>query len=325
MTTAAARKPRFERRPRELPAFEMTPRDEAIVRLIARHRFARSTDIIKLIGAMYPGSSPKKILERLHFLFHSNYISRPRVQLEPYRAGAGSQPLVYILGNRGADLLASKFAMRRSAVDWTAKSRTASRGEVEHALETTDFVVALELACRRSGHLDVIYFDEILKTIAPPKTRESPRPYFWPVTADWQGREATVYVIPDKIIGIRNRHREVGHDQKFFFIEIDRGTQPVVRSNLAQSSILRKLIGYGTTYRDDLHKTVYNLPNFRVLTITTGRKRIENIIDAHDQHTKTLCSPKLFLFAPRPDLLAAPDFFAYPWVDAAGSPVRLLD
>jgi hypothetical protein len=47
---------------------------------------------------------------------------------------------------------------------------------------------------------------------------------------------------------------------------------------------LRKLIGYGTTYRDDHHKRVYNLPNFRVLTVTTGRKRIENIITAHRHH-----------------------------------------
>jgi hypothetical protein len=62
-----------------------------------------------------------------------------------------------------------------------------------------------------------------------------------------------------------------------------------------------------------------------VLTVTTGRKRIENIIAAHEAHTKTLCSPKLFLFAARPELLAAPDFFEHKWLDAEGQAHRLLD
>jgi hypothetical protein len=46
---------------------------------------------------------------------------------------------------------------------------------------------------------------------------------------------------------------------------------------------------------------------------------------AHQKYTRTLASPKLFLFADRPGLLTAPDFFAYPWLDAAGEEHRLLD
>lgn len=33
-------------------------------------------------------------------------------------------------GNAGIDLLAEQFAFRRAAVDWTAKARTAKRGEI---------------------------------------------------------------------------------------------------------------------------------------------------------------------------------------------------
>lgn len=54
-----------------------------------------------------------------------------------------------------------------------------------------------------------------------------------------------------------------------------------LRTTLAQSSLLRKLIGYGLTCRWDYHKHVYGLPNFRVLMIVASRKRIESLIDAY--------------------------------------------
>jgi hypothetical protein len=102
-------------------------------------------------------------------------------------------------------------------------------------------------------------------------------------------------------------------------------TMPVVRNTLSQSSIVRKLIGYGATYKGEHHKRVYGLPNFRVLTVVPGRKRIDTIIDAYRQHAASFASPRLFLFAERAGLLSGPDFFEYQWLDAAGERHRLLD
>ena len=70
--------------------------------------------------------------------------------------------MLYCIGNAGADLLTSKHGFRRTAVDWTSKARTASRGELEHAAEVADFLAAFEIACRGREHLDTIHFDEIL-------------------------------------------------------------------------------------------------------------------------------------------------------------------
>ena len=120
---------------------------------------------------------------------------RPKAQLENYRAGARSSAMLYCIGNAGADLLTSKFGFRRTAVDWTPKARTATRGELEHAAETSDFLTAFELACRRRGHLDAIHFDETLQTLAA-ATRESARPYHWAVRHRTEGKE--IYVIPDR-------------------------------------------------------------------------------------------------------------------------------
>jgi hypothetical protein len=68
-----------------------------------------------------------------------------------------------------------------------------------------------------------------------------------------RGASKRFYVIPDRVFGIRDLTRSGDRAVKFFAYERDRGTMPVVRSNLAQSSILRKLIGYGATHRSGLH------------------------------------------------------------------------
>lgn len=100
---------------------------------------------------------------------------------------------------------------------------------------------------------------------------------------------------------------------------------PVVRPSLEKSSLLRKLIGYGFTHEDELHKQFYGLPNFRVLGVVPTRQRINTIIAAHKQHTKDLVPAALCLFADRRGLLDSEDFFAYTWTDAGGASRRLLD
>jgi hypothetical protein len=327
MTVATERKPRFERKATAIPrGFRITDRDEQIVLIVAHHKIARSTHIIPLIQAAHPGASEQGILRRLQGLYHARYLSRPHAQLETYRAGAGSQPIAYMLGNHGADLVARNHGFRRSVVDWTAKARTATRGEIEHSIETTDFMVALDLACRRRGSLELVHFDEILRELAPPATRASARPYHWPVSAAWQGSEHELYVIPDKIFGIRDRTRAGDRAVKFFAYERDRGSMPVVRSNLAQSSILRKLIGYGATHRAGLHTAIYGLPNFRVLTEAPGGQRVANMItEGYQHHLSHIYPPGLFLFTDRRSLFSAEDFLEHHWLDGAGERHRLID
>jgi hypothetical protein len=323
MASVAARKPRYQRA--DIPRFELTERDTQILRLVARHHFIRSKQIIAVLTALSPGSSAQQILRRLELLFHGAYLSRPQAQSERYRVGGGSEPMTYCLGNRGSDLLAERFSFRRAAVDWTAKARTAKRGEIEHALEVTDFMVALELACSRRKTLRIIHLDEIVNSIAPSATKENPKPYFWPVSVRWRGKESVIHPIPDKIFGIQDLSRPEGRNRKFFFVEVDRGTMPVVRIELTKTSFVRKLLAYGNTYQRDLHTEIYGFPNMRVLTVTRGRQRINSIIAAHQEHTWQLCSPTLFLFADRASLLGTEQFFDFPWIDAAGRRHGLLD
>src|SRR3990172_12866914 len=105
MTTSVTTQPSVPRRKRrfvrETPdPFQLTERDIKLIRLVAQHRFLRSTHLSELAQAPH-----KKVCDRLTSLFHAGYLDRPRAQFDHYREGGGSSPMVYALGNRGAQLL----------------------------------------------------------------------------------------------------------------------------------------------------------------------------------------------------------------------------
>ena len=88
-TDVAANPPRRKRRfVREPPdPFQLTERDMALIRLVAQHRFLRSTHLSDLCQAPH-----KKVCNRLTSLFHAGYLDRPRGQFEAFRDGVVQRP-----------------------------------------------------------------------------------------------------------------------------------------------------------------------------------------------------------------------------------------
>ena len=138
-----ARRARFRRD--NPPPMRLTDDDLSAIRHVAKHRFLRSTRLIALLHR-----PTKKFLERLAALYHNGYLDRPRAQLD-YYATAGSAPIVYALGNKGAAILAELDGAERAKVDWTDKNRTAGRLFIEHTLLTADLMVSAEIAARRTA------------------------------------------------------------------------------------------------------------------------------------------------------------------------------
>src|SRR6266404_4916083 len=103
-TSEPLRRPGF-RRASEPPPFRLTDDDVVMVRLLARHRFLRSTHIAALVGR-----SLDRTNDRLSRLFHAGYLDRPRAQLDYYPT-SGSAPMVYALANRGARLLIERYGI----------------------------------------------------------------------------------------------------------------------------------------------------------------------------------------------------------------------
>jgi hypothetical protein len=300
--------PRF-RRASEPPAFRLTDDDIVIVRQLARYRFLRSTHIAALIGR-----SLDRTNDRLMRLFHAGYLDRPRAQLDYYPT-TGSSPLVYALADRGVRLLIERYGIDFANVEWSRKNREAGRPFIEHQLAVMDFYVGLERAVRDRADVRLIRPDEIAVAL-PERTRN---PFSLKVKVPKRGimRERTL--VPDLVFGLALADRSV----RYFMVEIDRGTMPVVRGNVMQTSFAEKMRAYLTAHAARQHERRFGWKSFRVLTVTTDYRRAQSMMEAlHALHVPHSPGAGLFLFATA-DELRTRDPLSHTWRDGSGRDVRL--
>jgi Replication-relaxation len=262
----------------------LTSRDLLILRAVHRHRLLRSTHLIALLDG-----SQQTTLRRLQLLFHHGYLDRPPAQLDWY--AQGSEPLVYALGSQGAAVLASE-GERGGALRWD-KNRNVSRQFLRHTLAVAEAMVAVEVACRDTEGVAFIRPEEVLAA-APEATRRLRMPFRWQVEVSEAGKLHRLGVEPDRVFGLHFKGEPEHRRWAYFFLEADRGTMPVTRKGLGQTSFRRKLLGYQETWRQGLHRRHLGLPNFRVLTVTTNEERMRNLVAA----CRSLGGgARLFLFA----------------------------
>lgn len=267
----ATRLPRFIRVPK-VSLIHLLERDREILRLIHRHRFLRSCHIITLWGG-----SKQQIVRRLQMLFHHGYVERPRAQLTYYDS-PGSRPIAYGLGNKGGAWLRREgFAVNADA--WNEKNNAIGRVFLDHALLVSDIMVALELACRKHG-VRLLYDDEL-----------SSDPFEWWVRI---AGGAKLGVVPDRVFALEYADKAGQVRRAYFFLEADRGTMPVIRKGLAQTSFFRKLLAYEATWANKVHQRHLGIHSFRVLTITIIPGRVQSLLQACSQLKR---GHGLFLFA----------------------------
>ena len=164
---------------------QLTPRDHTIIRLVHRHRFLRSHQIVVLLD----GSS-QQIVRRLQLLFHHGYLERPRAQLQYYERG-GSRSIAYGLGNKGGALLRQEFGLAVNSDSWSEKNNGVGRVFLEHALLVSEVMVSVELACRKHG-IRLLHDDEF----GPPVEH---RPFRWRVKLRTGVR---LGVMPDRVFAL---------------------------------------------------------------------------------------------------------------------------
>ena len=316
-TTTGHDKPRRTRYRRDTPpAMRLTDDDVAIIRHVWRHRFLCSTHVTRLMG----DRSAKKVIERLGALYHNQYLDRPRAQLD-YYATAGSAPMVYALGNRGAQVLAEHDAVDRASVDWTWKNRSAKRTFIEHTLMTADVMVAAECAPAARPGVELITAETIVAR-APETTRATRNPFRLTARVQVAGQLVDLAVVPDAVFGL---DFTVDRKRKYFFLEADRATMPIRRASLEQTSIHRKFLAYlAGGGSSNAFGTQLGIGNFRVLVVTTSTERRDSMIATLRQATGSAGS-RQFLFSDRDGLREAGDLLDHAWVSGKGDIVRLGD
>ena len=305
------RRPRF-RRAEQAPAFQLTDRDVEIVRQVARHRFLRSTHISRLIDAPH-----KKICERLTSLYHSGYLDRPRSQLEYHAQGGGSGHYVYALGHNGARLLGGHGGLTQPNIDWTRKNRNTTRQFLLHTLAIADVRIALTTACRANGGVTLQEPEHLFEGL-PDATRADRNPWCLRVRVQHHGAIEEIGLLPDYVFALilpDGRRRP-------YAVECDRGTMPVERSTLGQSSMLRKFLAYEGVRKQGIHTSRFGWKNFRVLIIPTNKERANNMC-ALLRRTPTAADSPLFLFGNH-GMLMQPDLLTASWMDGHGSSHPLI-
>ena len=297
------RRPRF-RRAEKLTPMRLTPRDEEILRAVFRHRFLRSNQIARIV----PGSR-QQLLRRLQSLYHHGYLERPRCQLDYFERG-GSRSMVYGLGNRGVAFLRRRENIPAHRLDWSVRNRSVRRLFLEHALLIAEVMLAFEETCRHRGNVRLLADDALP---LPDTTRRQREPFHWNVRFAGGGN---LGVIPDKVFALESDDGNGCVNRTLYFLEADRGTMPVQRAGLATSSIARKLLAYEATWKQGIHRSRFDIPRMRVLTVTTSAARLENLIAAAAELER---GRGLFLFATADSVSSAADLLALPWRNCDGS------
>jgi len=278
------RSPRFKRASTVDP-IKLTNRDLEIIRLVHRHQFLRSHQIISLVGG-----SLQQVLRRLKLLYQHGYLERPRAQLEYYQNG-GSRPMVYGLGSKGAKFLSQELGIAASRIE---RNHDVGRMYLEHAILVSDVMVSIELACRKSDNVRLLHEDQLA-------LQSKHSDFQWNVKVP--DHCVTLGIVPDRVFALEYPDDAGDVQRVYFFLEADRGTMPVVRSGLTQTSFYRKLLAYEATWTQKVHQRKLGIHRFRVLTVTTNAMRVTSLLEACSRLKR---GHGLFLFADRTVLGANP-------------------
>ena len=296
---------------------ELTARDVTLLAHVARHRFLSSAHLCAL-----DGGSPQNVLRCLRALFDHGYLDRPAAQ-KISLSEDGPRPFVYGLGKKGARALREHGGLIDIGVDWTEKNKRAGAIFIEHTLEVADFMTGLELACRARGDVELMREHEILAQ-APEETRTIREPLRWRVNKVVMGRKEIFSVVPDGLFGLRFPDETAA----YFVLEVDRGTIPLLRTDVPGTPVWRKSISYKlSTYwegwKAQQHVMQFGVKQVRIAMVTSSAERVKNMLAVVDELTEGKGS-NFFLFVDR-KTLATSDPLSVEWTTGKGVAVKLTD
>jgi hypothetical protein len=190
-------------------------------------------------------------------------------------------------------------------------------------LGVAEFLSSLEVACAARGDVELFREQDIL-AVAPVATRAAREPLRFVVDKTVMGRRQHYSVVPDGLFGLRFADDTAA----YFMLEVDRGTIPIMRSDVKgtsvwQKSIAFKLATYYEGWRAGRHVEQFGIKQMRVLFVTESAERVRNMLAAVDQVTEGRGS-NFFLFIDRPTL-AANNPLDVEWVSGKRAAVKLTD
>ncbi len=123
-------------------------------------------------------------------MYNHKYIDKPKAQRALF-SHAKKRPTIYALGNKGADTLVHQCNIPMpQSVYWTEKNRRVREKHIEHTLGISDFMVSVEMVCKKAGNIRLLDRDEILARSSK-QTKRVEYPFRWK-TQIMHGDQGTV-------------------------------------------------------------------------------------------------------------------------------------
>ncbi len=240
------RRKRDQRDP-HAPAMHLTERDIGILDMVYQCRVLTQAHIHALC---FTGSSPTMPQRRLSLLYHHGFLAR---QFLPVQAGYLFSPALYLITQRGMAVLRAMRGLDDEPQK--ASNPTLAPQYLAHTVAINDVRVAVTLACRAHDYPLLAWCGEAAMKAAYDRVELRTR----------AGRRRSVSLIPDSYFAV-DTPRGATH----FFLELDRGTMTAKRFAL-------KIAAYLAYYQSGAYEERYQTASLRVLTVTTGQRRLESL------------------------------------------------
>jgi hypothetical protein len=134
-----------------------------------------------------------------------------------------------------------------------------------HQLFIDDILLSFEIACKERG---ILFRDQF--EILGDRPAELPCNISFTFPSTGKTHTSDKALAPDALFAIGDT---------YFALEADRGTEPIERSNLNQTSYLRKFLQYRDVLKGRTYKAVWDIPNLMVLHISARQERTDRLKD----------------------------------------------
>jgi len=248
------------------PRFSLTERDAEALMAICTYRALVPQQVEQILGfnPTYVNGVRKthsNCERRLRLLTQHGYL----IRTEQMMGRTGRRPLVYWLSPHGAAEVALARGVSMSELDWRPRQHEVGQLFLDHVLSCNDFRISVTLAAKRLGVQLVEWLDDTMlrREYASDKV----------TILNKEGKPEQAFLVPDSYVVLN----EAG-DIRRAAVEVDRRTVTGASEISGQHDWQRKIAVYQAWFqRGGLHEKRYGTHAGRVLVITTGQRRLENL------------------------------------------------
>lgn len=284
------------------PGIRIGERDRNILQLVFEHRFL-DTELLWYLTRQEPGRRTeyrvgadgkrrpssygfgmKALYKRLQQLSDARLLNRHYATDRPMGRGHGGPRAVYGLGPASSQLVAKANGVSIKEIKDIVSANRVKSPFLRHALEVARIRVLLELVCARSeGQIRIMFWEQgnVLQD--------------WVTGEDESGYEVRYSVCPDAFFGLE----VVGKGRAHYFLELDRGTMPVVATG-NRSDIRKKVFGYAAYRKARRHSKRYRyrqLPDGTVVGLDV-RQQEDRLWESDNKGIEPIKSFRVLFVAP---------------------------